>query len=302
MVDLTFVLNPEAGKGTGRKAEAALTRLLSGIQKTYTIVRTERAGHATDIARVSDSPVVVAVGGDGTINEVANGLIGSEKALGIIPTGSGNDFIKSIGISRSLEQALELIIKGRTRLIDAGRVQTALEVDGRLQYAPARYFVNGVGVGFDASVARRVSEIKRLRGTLLYLAAVLQTLGSYKPPEFRGRIDGKTWQARQLLVAAGNGRCAGGGFYLTPEAKVDDGLLDVCVIDQVSIPKILRLIPTVLGGKAVKDEHVNYYKTRELELHSSEKFNVHADGENVGREVQGVRVEVVPASLRVIGG
>jgi YegS/Rv2252/BmrU family lipid kinase len=242
----------------------------------------------------------VAVGGDGTINEVANALAGSDRAVGIIPTGSGNDFIKSAGIPRRMEAALEILRKKRERVIDAGQVQTGVMVDGSMKYAPERCFVNGVGVGFDASVARRVGEIRFLRGTPLYLLAVLQTLGSYRPPEFACTWDAGSWTARKLLVATGNGRCAGGGFYLTPEAVLNDGLLDITVIDEVSIFKVLRLIPNVLAGKRVDDPQVKYSKTKKLELNSSDRFNVHADGEIVGSDVQGVRLEILPGTLKVI--
>jgi len=302
VAEYTFVLNPEAGKGAGRKAGILMEKLLPGFGRPYELVRTERPGHATEIARDSASSFVVAVGGDGTLNEVANALVGSQKTIGIIPAGSGNDFIRSMGIPRSIPDALEFLKAGRGRVIDAGRVQTGKEINGSTQDAPERYFVNGVGIGFDASVARRVSEIKHLRGTMLYLLAVLQTLGRYKSPEFHGTTDDRAWTSRELLVAAGNGRCAGGGFYLTPEAKVDDGLLDLCIIDDVSIPRILRLIPTVLGAKKVQDDHVTYLRTKSLTLRSSDSFNVHADGEIVGREVNSVKVEIVPSALCVIGG
>ena len=200
-----------------------------------------------------------------------------------------------------MESALDLLRLRRERVIDAGVVQTGAWKDGSMEYGPPRYFVNGVGVGFDASVARRVGEIRFLRGTPLYLLAVLQTLGRYHSPEFSCRTDSTEWRARKLLIASGNGRCAGGGFYLTPEADVDDGLLDVCVIDDVSVLKILRLVPRVLAGKAVHDPQVNYQRTKELEISSGERFNVHADGEIVGREVHGVRMKMVTAALRIVG-
>lgn len=301
MPDYTFVLNPEAGKGAGRKAGERLEKLLSRFSRPYELVRTEKPGHATEIARVCGSHVVVAVGGDGTINEVANALAGTGRAIGIVPTGSGNDFIKSVGVPRQMEAALELIQARRERVIDAGIVQTGALQNGSMEYAPARYFVNGVGVGFDASVARRVREIRFLRGTPLYLLAVVQTLGKYHSPEFTCRTDSTQWSARKFLIASGNGRCAGGGFYLTPEAIVDDGLLDVCVIDDVSVLKILRLVPQVFAGKRVDDSQVNYQRTKELEVNSKESFNVHADGEIVGREVHGVRVKMVPGALRIVG-
>lgn len=301
MKDFTFVLNPAAGKGAGARAANHVEQLLKGSGLRYRTVRTEGAGHATEIARTAGTACVVAVGGDGTINEVANGLVDTCTTMGVIPTGSGNDFIKSIGVPRSVRKAVDLLQTGTPRMIDVGRVETGSLVNGSIVYAPARYFVNGVGVGFDASVARRVAEITWLRGTALYLLAVFQTLGKYRPPVFDVVADDARWEKKHLLVAAGNGPCAGGGFYLTPGARVDDGLLDVAVIDNVPVLKILGLIPGVMAGKRVEKEFVRYLRVKHLALSSESTFNVHADGEIVGREVHGVRIRVEPGVLRVIG-
>lgn len=301
MHEYTFILNPMAGKGAARKADDLLEVLLRNSGLKFRAWHTEAPGHATQLARQATTSHVVAVGGDGTINEVVNGLAGTDKIMGIIPTGSGNDFIKSVGIPRSMKKALDVLKAGHVRTIDVGRVQTGQRTNGSIKYAPARLFANGVGIGFDAAVARRVSEIKGLRGTALYLLAVLQTLGRYRSPELTVRTDDETWSDRELLIAVGNGPCAGGGFYLTPEAKVDDGILDVTVIQDVPIVKVLRLIPGVMAGKPVHNACVRYKKVKELEVSSSEVFSVHADGEIVGRDVHGVRLEIVVGALKVIG-
>ena len=298
--DFTFIMNPMAGKGAARKVLAELERLLPGLGLGYEAVYTLRPGHATEIARTCSSPHVIAVGGDGTINEAVNGIMGSGKVLGIIPTGSGNDLIKSLGIPRKLQAALDVLRSGNVRRIDAGRVACGNLSTGSMQYAPGRYFINGVGIGFDASVARRVSEIGYLRGTLLYLVAVLQTLGHYKAPFLRVSVDGSTTVGKKLLIAIGNGKCAGGGFYLTPDAVVDDGALDVCAIQDLPVLKILRLIPSVMSGKRVEDPGVSYSRTTSITVESAERLTVHADGEVIGRDVFGVKVEVVAGSMLII--
>jgi diacylglycerol kinase (ATP) len=218
-----------------------------------------------------------------------------------LPTGSGNDFVKSVHIPKNVRSGLEILRAQNIRKIDAGLVMCARANGGSMKYAPGRYFVNGVGIGFDAAVAQRVSEIGHLRGTLLYLVAVLQTLGTYKAPEFRTAVGLSTLTGRQLLIAVGNGRCAGGGFYLTPEAAVDDGLLDVCLIQDVPVSKILRLMPAVMSGKRVEDKAVKYMRTSTLVTESSDRFTVHADGEVLGRDVVGVKMEVSAGSLLMIG-
>lgn len=300
--EYTFIMNPMAGKGSGLRADEELEGLLRRSGLSYKVLYTEGAGHATHLARRARTRVVVAVGGDGTINEVVNGLAGSERVMGIIPTGSGNDLIKSLGIPHSVERALELLKAGHIRTMDVGKVQTGSLVHGSIQYAPWRLFANGVGIGFDAAVARRVAEITYLRGTILYLAAVLQIVGKYRSPEFTVRLDDATWSGRELLMAVGNGRCAGGGFYLNPEAEVADGLLDITAIADVPVFRVLGLIPGVMGGKPVKKSFVRYLRGKELEATSSERFNVHADGEIVGREVHGVRVGIEAGVLHVICG
>lgn len=300
--EYTFIMNPMAGKGSGLRADEELEGLLRGSGLSYTVVYTEGAGDATLLARRSKSRVVVAVGGDGTINEVVNGIAGSERVMGIIPTGSGNDLVKSLGIPHAIGKALQVLKAGHVRTMDIGKVQTGTLQNGSISYAPWRLFANGVGIGFDAAVARRVSEITYLRGTLLYLAAVLQIVGRYRSPEFSVQLDGKSWTGRELLMAVGNGRCAGGGFYLTPEATVADGLLDLTVVAHAPVWKILGLIPGVMGGKKVKRDFVRYMQGKELEATSSQRFNVHADGEIVGREVHGVRVGIEPGVLNVVSG
>lgn len=301
MAEYAIIVNPAAGKGSGRKAAERFLGLLRRHAVDHKVFFTQRAGHATELAQQVDARFVVAVGGDGTINEVANALQNTDRILGVIPTGSGNDFIKSAGIPRRIEDALELILRGRIRRIDAGLVSVGVFANGSIQFGPARLFVNGVGVGFDAAVACRTTQIRYLRGTALYLLAVLQTLRKFRPPYFRVRVDGLCWDARHLLIATGNGKCAGGGFYLTPEAEVDDGFLDVCAIGDVSLFKVLRLIPSVMKRKQIQDAQVKYLRAKTIELSSSDLFSVHADGEIVGRDVQGVRLEVLPGALQIFG-
>lgn len=300
MPEFAFIINPEAGKGAGRRVAPPLEQGVRDLRLDHVLLFTEGRGHATSLARDADARIIVAVGGDGTINEVANGITGSEKALGIVPTGSGNDFIKSVGVPRNMQKALEIVRHKTLKSVDIGRVSCGRFADGAMVYEPDRLFINGVGVGFDAAVARRVSEIRVLRGTLLYLVAVFQTLGRFRMPVFHGSTESEEWTAPHLLVASGNGRCAGGGFYLTPEAEVDDGVLDVCAIREVTVARILRLIPAVMRGKPVRDPNVRYMKTTRLQLESESLFDVHADGEIVGRGVHGVRLSIMPSAIRVV--
>jgi diacylglycerol kinase (ATP) len=295
----TFIVNPTAGKGAGKKVFRSLEGALKEKGIAYQVVETTGPGHATQAARTADTPVVVSVGGDGTINEVANGLSGSGKHLGIIPAGSGNDFIKSVHISGKPLRALETLMQGSVRTVDIGSVRCTPTKEGAGNFEP-RLFVNGVGVGFDAAVAARTREIKYLSGTALYVLAVLQTLGKYTPPTFNIESVGFTRQTKGLLIAIGNGTCAGGGFYLTPDARVDDGVLDICSVNDKNIFQILSLMPRVMRGKHHNVPGVTFFREKALTITADEPFFVHADGEIVGANVRRVEVGLISQKLSVI--
>ena len=175
----TFIVNPTAGKGRGGKLIEPLRKALDQRSVSYELLQTERRDHATQIAQRATGSVVVAVGGDGTVNEIVNGLVGTDRSLGIIPAGSGNDLSKSINLPTKLHEAISVLLIGKVRPIDVGKVScyenTGLPLSAGNHHE--RYFVNGVGVGFDAAVAERTQRIKYLSGTALYIMAVFQTLG-----------------------------------------------------------------------------------------------------------------------------
>ena len=302
MSHYTFIVNPAAGRGDATKLVRRLRGALRERGIDHTIVLTAAPGDATTKARESASDVVVAVGGDGTINEVANGLVGSSKALGIIPAGSGNDFIKSCGIPEDFEQALAILCAGKRRRIDLGTVQCTKDGANGSEQPEVRCFVNGVGIGFDAAVAARTQEIRHVSGTTLYLLAVFQTLGRYSFPTFTYKVDHTIRESKNLLIAVGNGRCAGGGFYLTPDAVIDDGWLDICVIEEKSVPQILRLMSRVMKGKHGDIPGVTIFRDTGLVASAREPFHVHADGEIVGRNVNRVDIGIMKACLDVVVG
>jgi YegS/Rv2252/BmrU family lipid kinase len=297
----SFIVNPHARHGKGGRLLERLAREVKARRLNAEIVTTEHPGHATELAHTTNADIIVAVGGDGTINEVANGMIGTSKILGIVPNGSGNDLIKSVGIAAGdMPQALDCILNNKVQAIDCATVSCS--PDSSQGNSPKRYFVNGVGIGFDAAVAERTRQIKFLGGTALYMLAVFQTLGKYSAPTFTIEIDAIRTESRNLLIAIGNGRCAGGGFYLTPKAKVDDGMLDVCMIENISVPNILRIMPKVMHGKHETSKHVAMQRGKQITVRASAPFFVHADGEVVGRNVTGVDVCIHEQALQVIVG
>jgi YegS/Rv2252/BmrU family lipid kinase len=291
---ITVILNPNAGRGVALRLWKRIGPLLRSRHPEAEVLMTGGPGDATRLSANCRSPLVAVIGGDGTINEAANGLAGTDRTMAVIAAGSGNDFVKGAGIPFEPEPALALLTDHRVRMVDAAEVRTG---DGRTERK--RLFVNGVGVGFDAAVARRVNRTRRLGGTMVYVLSVFRTLGSYRAPMFVVETDGRRLEQQCLLIAAGNGPCAGGGFYLTPQAVVDDGLLDLCVVSERGVTGILRLMPSVMRGKHTHAAGVTMERGRSVSIRGDIPFHVHADGEIVGEEVTEVDLAIRERVLRV---
>ncbi len=253
------------------------------------VYRTDRPGAATRFAAEikQNSDVVIAAGGDGTINEVLNGLIGGGGVLGIIPIGSGNDFVKMLNLPRDYEKALRIIQQHNTMRIDVGKV------DGR-------YFLNGLGIGFDAYVVIESQKVKWLRGFVMYLFAILKTLKHYHNMSVNLKLDGREEQREIFMITVGNGKSLGGGFFLTPRAKLDDGVFDICIFRALTTPEVLKNLPKALHGKHLFLPQVEYFQARELSVSSPDWLPMHIDGELMPTNIQQVSVEVVPRAIEVI--
>jgi YegS/Rv2252/BmrU family lipid kinase len=286
------IVNPVAGRGRGAKlraqARAALDRLVPGIE----FVETERPGHATGLSRAArDRPLVVAVGGDGTVREVAAGLAGSAAELAVIPAGSGNDFDKNLGIPSDVEAACRLAAECPARPIDLVRVTAGDRTE---------VYANAAGFGFDARVIHEARKLKRLRGMPLYLVAVLLAVRDFDCPAVRITVEGRSWQQPVLLIAAANGRCYGGGMKVAPDARPDDGRLDICVIDAVGRLRILRCLPELIRGTHGTLPEVAFHRSPALELEFEGPVPVQLDGDLLDwPEARRFRLEVLPAALRV---
>ncbi len=304
MNKFTFIVNPVSGKRGGERAARQLHSEIQRKGATSEIVLTHREGHATEIAYNTPIGTIIAVGGDGTVNEVVNGIIGTKKILGIVPTGSGNDLTKSLKIPSSLPEIVDVLLGGKTTPIDVGTIRCSRkdQITRIAGNSKLRYFVNGVGIVIDAAVAEKTRHIRFLSGSILYVAAVLLTLGRYKPHLFEICIDSVSKSSKRLLIAIGNGICSGGAFYLTPDAKIDDGLLDLCYIDDMPVHRILSLIPLVMKGTHIDADGVDSEKGREISISSDAYFFVHADGEIVGRDVNKVDIGILNKKLDVIVG
>jgi diacylglycerol kinase (ATP) len=285
---IAFIANPTAGRGRTQRFLDDFSE--SGVVGADVAVHwTERAGHATEIARnCADVDVVCAVGGDGTVHEVVTGMMPSPRPLAIIATGSGNDFASMFGCPTSAAELGQVIQGGfgiRTDVLQIGD----------------RYCVNTAGIGFEAQVTKESRSIKRLRGLPLYLTAVFKAMMDFDCPNFRIEMDnGKVVTGERLMITIGNGVRAGGGFYLTPDANPDDGLIDLCIVEKMGRLKMLGLLPKAIPGKHVGEPGVLMSRSTTVTVASDQPFHMHIDGEYMGTQASPVRATVVPRVLPVL--
>ncbi|HEX5726080.1 MAG TPA: diacylglycerol kinase family protein, partial [Longimicrobiaceae bacterium] len=239
-------------------------------------------------------PAVVAVGGDGTIHEAANGLLRAADGvatapLGIVPAGSGNDFARLACATADPAEAVRRIVAGAPRSVDAGRV------DGS-------YFTNGVGIGLDARVAIEANRHRRLRGMAMYLWALARVLPRFRPPRLRVSLDGAEAEERPLtMVTVANGRHQGGGFPICPEARIDDGRLDVFTAGALGPLGILRFLPRVMRGTHTGLPVAAFHTAKRVRITSPDPLPVHADGEILAEGAHELEIEVLPGRLTLLG-
>lgn len=304
------ILNPYSGRGGGGRARGQIEEAFRRAGVDCEIVETSHEGEAISLAqqaREAGYEIVAAAGGDGTINEVVNGLAAATpedepvRGLAILPVGSGNDFADMFGAKRDLRAAVQTIRQGNSRRVDLGLVEV---FDG--QKTIQRYFDNNLGMGFEAQVTAESRKIKKLRGFAIYLWAVIRSLRAYDQPHFEvgwtngtGKVDSVA--RRSLLISLGNSRRTGGGFYITPDAEMDDGLLDLGIADALSTVGILALLPRAMSENGLRGhDAVHYAKVRSVCVAVAEPVPVHTDGEIVSLNAEKLSVEVQPNRLEVL--
>jgi diacylglycerol kinase (ATP) len=294
------IVNPVAGAGSTRRHWPTISRLLEYIGLSFDHVYTQGAGHAIELARAAASNgyrYVVAVGGDGTVHEVANGILSSggaaETTLGVISTGTGGDFARSLGIPRKYMPACSILATHRRSRVDVGLVEYMH--DGKKEQC---YFVNGAGIGFDAAVVETVEHsTKRLHGTIPYVLGLLRSLVCYHNKSVIIRTGEKTEKARIVTMVVSNGAYFGGGMHVAPEADPHDGKLDVMVVRDLSKLGLLQAFPRIYKGTHVTHPCVSISQATEISVETSERVLVQADGELMGEGP--ASFHIIPAALTV---
>jgi len=299
-----IIANPVAGHGHGLQAIPKIERALTKYGLAYDLIRTERPWHAAEITRQSVAEgydVIVAAGGDGTVNEVINGLMlsrqaqGHAPALGVLCTGRGNDFASSLGIPEDLEQACQVLAAGFRRPIDIGRVSGG-------NYPQGRFFGNCVGVGFDAIATIEVARMPRWGGFFSFLAAVLKTAFIYnKAPLATIEYGQDTLTQRSLMISMMNGRQLGDGFIMAPDSKPDDGLLDLCIAEQVKPLRIFEMVPHFMRGDQATQPEIKTGRAAHIRITSQDgPLPAQTDGEIICTEGSCLEIVLLPLQLEII--
>lgn len=303
-----IIANPASAHGAAASQIPELRRLLDQHRLDYDLVLTERPWHAAELAQQAvraGADVVVAAGGDGTANEVLNGLMLAKQAgaglaaLGVLCIGRGNDFAFGMGIPADLAAGVQVLAQAHRRSIDVGRATGGFFPQGR-------FFGNGVGVGFDAVVGFEAAKMTHLRGFASYAVAALKTISLYpNGPHVEVRLNGSSTvselSGQILMVSVMNGRRMGGGFMMAPNGVPSDGQFDICLARQVSRPQILMIIPRFMQGTQAGHPAIIFERTSHLRLTAIQGvLPAHMDGETLSVDARELELELLPAQLDIL--
>jgi len=299
-----IILNPTAGNGNGLNAIPEIEKLLNQHNLSFNLVRTERVGHGIELTRqaVKDGyKAIISAGGDGTVNEVINGLMLCQQEglsippLAVFSVGRGNDFAGSMGIPSDLEGGIQALIDDHRRTIDIGKVTGGI-------YPQGRFFGNCVGIGFDAITTIEVHKLPRWGGFLGFLVAVLKTVFLYnKAPMATTVYDEKTLTQRSLMISIMNGRRLGGNFLLAPNSEPDDGLFDLCIAEQMSSLAVIRMIPHFIRGDQATQPTIKTGQAAHITITGVDgPLPAQTDGEIICVDGTHLEIEVLPRQLEII--
>ena len=299
-----IILNPMADMGNAWRIARdlrSITEQHGGVDWSGTVY----PGHAIELAKQAGDQgydMVIAMGGDGTVHEVINGLMSvpdeTRPVLGVVPAGSGNDFAHAIGVHTKSDHALVHALNSEPSPVDLGLMTDA---NGKKEY-----FDNTTGIGSDSVVTIRSHRLPVLRGFLMYLTAVVQTiLLNHEAITMEIETESQKWVQSNLLLAMCNGPREGGGFMIAPEARIDDGILHYAMIKSVSRPMMFRLIPEVMNGTHGRFQQVSMGSCKRMRVTADRPLYIHSDGEiysGFGTEIRSVTFEVLPGALNVVRG
>jgi YegS/Rv2252/BmrU family lipid kinase len=287
---IVFIVNPKAGITPKSKVviELLAGNIIPSSRFIPEVIFTERPGHATEIAATAigkGADIVVASGGDGTVNEVACALVDTNIPMGILPAGSGNGLARSLGISMSYALALRTIIRGNTKLMDVATVNDKL-------------YTSIAGIGFDAFVAQKFAD-SSIRGMISYMQIILNEFSGYKPVTYNLTIDGESYEKQALMIVFANSNQFGFNTKIAPDAKVDDGYLDICVVKKMPVTQLLNVGYHTMRGTLGNTGFAEYFRGKEISISNIHNPLMNIDGEPKIMNSP-VSISIKPLCLRVI--
>lgn len=289
MRKIKFIVNPVAGDGSSKNTIKIIHDRMNDSGIPYSISISGYKGDVENIAREAVSEKytdVIAVGGDGTLLEAFNGIFDTQTTLGIIPTGTGNDFIRMLGLSKKLNVELNRIIEGNTKVVDTGQVN-------------GYHFLNVVGVGIDGAIVEKTEEVKKvIKGPPAYVYATFSALMKYKCQPIKITIDDHVYEETAYLVAIGNGQYFGGGMKITPTAEIDNEQFEVVLIKKMPKAKFAVLFRKVFKGTHVRESVVQVYHGKKIKIETLTPLKINADGNIVGEG--NCEITIYPKSQKMI--
>ncbi len=294
-----IIVNPASGRHDGGAGWHAIERAVASAGVAFDAIHTQRPGHGEELARRAlheGRRHIVAVGGDGSVNEVVHGIMNAglvdtrEVTLAVAPTGTGNDWARSLGITRAPTAIAQALAAHRTMLHDVGAIDSATPG------APRRWFINVAGAGYDAYVTERVP--RPVPSALTYLRGALSGLAAYRSPEFRLCADRETIEGRLLLAFVANAQYCGNRMHVAPTARMDDGLLDVLAVRELSLLQALPKLVKLYRGRILGDPAVRHLRAARVRIETDPPVAIQADGQLVGRTP--AEFSLLPQALRVV--
>lgn len=294
-----LIINLTAGGGKPRPYLKTIFKYLKENGFNFKVSYTSHHGDAIELAQKAADKgmdLIVSIGGDGTVNEIVNGIMKSKNdpSLGIIPLGWANDFIKSTDIPSDIIEACKILVRGKIKKIDIGVINSQI------------YFANICGVGFDAEVAHLANQLKTrhpnwnsLNAFVYVFATVKKLLSPFSCRNVKIKFDGQEIHSKILFIAVSNGKIYGGRFNITPEAILDDGLLEICLVEEMGRFKYLSIIPKVFKGTHASIKGINFYRAKEVVIQFSEPVLAQTSGEVIEGQKNYI-ITLLPKSLKLI--
>jgi len=285
---ILFIINPTSGIGRSKIVEGKVRRRLDLTKYDYDIVYTEYAHHGVKIAREAAEngiSMVVSVGGDGSANDVAQGLVGTNSSMGIIPVGSGNGLAHYLKLPNGIAGAIKVLNKAKIKKIDTVKMNEKL-------------FISIAGLGFDALVAEKFANSK-LRGFISYCKIMIQEYMLYSSKEYTIAFDDKEIKLRATMISLANSDQYGYNARISPKALIDDGYVDLCIIHRMTLTMALFVIPRLLLRNAHRSKYVDIYRVKEASIKCEKPVSSHIDGDYDGK-IDGAIIKVLPLSLNII--